>query len=56
MKENGRIVLLSATPETIYERVRHSKDRPILNGHMYDSKYRLIFFSIIFTVYCYSDV
>jgi len=34
MKENGRIVLLSATPETIYERVRYSKDRPILNGHM----------------------
>ena len=28
------IVLLSATPETIYERVRYSKDRPILNGHM----------------------
>ena len=34
MKENGRIVLLSATPDTIYERVRYSKDRPILNGHM----------------------
>ena len=33
-EENGRIVLLSATPETIYERVRYSKDRPILNGHM----------------------
>lgn len=34
MKQNGVIVLLTATPETIYKRVRHSTDRPILNGHM----------------------
>lgn len=34
MKENGVIVLLTANPETIYERVRYSKDRPILNGNM----------------------
>ncbi len=34
MKQNGVIVLLTATPETIYKRVRHSMDRPILNGHM----------------------
>lgn len=34
MKENGCIVLLTATPETIYERVRYSTNRPILNGNM----------------------
>ena len=34
MKESGRIVLLTAAPETIYERVRHSTERPILNGNM----------------------
>lgn len=34
MKECGRIILLTATPETIYERVKHSKNRPILNGNM----------------------
>jgi shikimate kinase len=34
MKESGKIVLLTATPQTVYLRVRHSKDRPILNGHM----------------------
>lgn len=34
IKENGAIVLLQATPETIYERVRYSTDRPILNGNM----------------------
>jgi shikimate kinase len=34
MKENGKIVLLTATPETVYERVRYSGSRPILNGHM----------------------
>lgn len=30
----GEIVLLTATPETIYERVKNSTDRPILNGNM----------------------
>ncbi|MFV0466786.1 MAG: shikimate kinase [Lachnospiraceae bacterium] len=34
MKKNGRIVLLKASPETIYERVKDCKDRPILNDNM----------------------
>ncbi len=34
MKEHGCIVLLTATPETIYERVKNSSNRPILNGNM----------------------
>ncbi len=34
MKQSGKIVLLTATPGTIFERVRNSKDRPVLNGHM----------------------
>ena len=34
MKKTGKIVFLKATPETIYERVKNSTDRPILNGHM----------------------
>lgn len=34
MKEHGKIVLLTATPETIYERVKDNKSRPILNGNM----------------------
>lgn len=34
MKQNGRIVLLAAKPETIYERVKDSTERPILNGNM----------------------
>ena len=34
MKENGRIVLLSATPETIYERVKDSHNRPLLEMNM----------------------
>ena len=34
MKKNGRVVLLTAKPETILERVKDSNDRPILNNHM----------------------
>ena len=34
MKKTGKIVFLKATPETIYERVKNSTDRPILNGYM----------------------
>ncbi|SEG11190.1 shikimate kinase [Eubacterium ruminantium] len=34
MKKSGKIVLLSATPETIYERVKDSTNRPLLNGNM----------------------
>ena len=33
MKKNGRVVLLTASPETIYERVKDSTDRPVLNGN-----------------------
>lgn len=34
MKRSGKIVFLTATPETILERVKNGKDRPLLNGHM----------------------
>lgn len=34
MKENGEIIFLSATPETIYDRVKNSTARPLLNGNM----------------------
>lgn len=34
MKKSGKIIYLSAAPETIYERVRDSRERPILNGNM----------------------
>ena len=33
MKKNGRVVLLTAHPETILERVKDSEDRPLLNGN-----------------------
>ena len=32
MKKNGRVVLLTASPEIIYERVKDSDDRPVLRG------------------------
>ena len=34
MKQSGTVIYLSATPETIYERVHRSTHRPLLNGHM----------------------
>lgn len=34
MKESGIIVLLTATTETVYNRIKDSRDRPILNGNM----------------------
>ena len=34
LKKSSRIVLLTAEPETILERVKHSQERPLLNGHM----------------------
>lgn len=34
MKQNGTIVYLCATPETIYQRVHKSTNRPLLNGNM----------------------
>ena len=32
MKENGKIVLLTASPEEIYERVKNDNERPLLKG------------------------
>lgn len=34
MKKGGVIVLLTATPETVFNRVKDNNDRPILNGNM----------------------
>lgn len=34
MKAHGKIVFLTATPQTIFDRVKHGTDRPILNGNM----------------------
>lgn len=34
MKRQGKIILLSAVPETIYEHVKDSTHRPLLNGNM----------------------
>lgn len=34
MKETGEIILLTAQPETIFEHVRCSTARPLLQGHM----------------------
>ena len=33
MKKNGKVVLLTAAPQTILERVRNSHDRPLLENH-----------------------
>lgn len=32
MKKNGRVVLLTASPEVIYSRLKDADDRPVLNG------------------------
>ena len=34
MKETGTVVFLVAEPETIYDHVKDSHDRPLLNGNM----------------------
>ena len=34
MKDGGIILLLTAAPQTVYDRVKGSTDRPVLNGHM----------------------
>ena len=34
MKKNGSVFLLTATPETIYHRVKDSHNRPLLENHM----------------------
>lgn len=32
MKKNGRVVLLTASPQTVYERLKDTDDRPVLKG------------------------
>lgn len=34
MKQNGKIVLLTAEPQTIYDRVKNNNERPLLNKNM----------------------
>jgi len=34
MRESGTVVYLKTSPEVIYERVKNSTDRPLLNGNM----------------------
>lgn len=34
MRKQGKTILLTAKPETIYERIKNSKTRPILNNNM----------------------
>ncbi len=34
MKRGGKVVLLRATPETIYERIKDNHNRPLLEGNM----------------------
>ena len=34
LKESGIIIKLTATPNTVLQRVKDSNERPILNGHM----------------------
>lgn len=34
MRKSGKVVYLQASPQTVYERVKGSSSRPILNGHM----------------------
>ena len=33
MKKNGRVVLLTASPETIFDRVKYSHDRPVIENN-----------------------
>ena len=33
MKKNGRVVLLTASPQTVYERVKNSENRPVLKDN-----------------------
>ncbi len=42
MKESGKTVYLLAEPETIYERVKHSTHRPLLNGKMNPEAIRML--------------
>mgnify|MGYP000721400888 CR=1 FL=1 len=40
MKKNGYVVLLTATPKTILERVKENDDRPLLKNHKECGIYR----------------
>ena len=42
MKACGIVVLLTASPETIYERVKDSHDRPLLSGNCWIKESRII--------------
>ena len=42
MKKNGKVVLLTAAPETILNRVKDSDERPLLNGNKNVRVYYLI--------------
>ena len=47
MKESGKIVLLTASPQTIYNRVKNSTDRPILNGNMNIEYIEMLLISVL---------
>ena len=34
LKKSGKIIFLTATPQTIFERVHNSTNRPLLNNNM----------------------
>lgn len=34
MKDNGSVILLTATAQTVFDRVKNNNDRPILRGNM----------------------
>lgn len=34
MKERGTVILLTASPETIYQRIKENRDRPVLHNRM----------------------
>jgi len=42
LKKNGFLITLSATPETIFERVRGSRHRPLLKGDLMSEIRRLL--------------
>jgi shikimate kinase len=42
LKKNGLLIALSASPETIFQRVRRSKHRPLLKGDMLAQIKRLL--------------
>lgn len=42
LKQNGFVVLLTATPETIIRRVREDKNRPLLQGNLEERVHQLL--------------